>query len=377
MATATPPLEDCLRLLRGERDEQKLAGLLIAANVCRVGDVAAIVEVYRAIGSRFLHRLLNTGLGKLEGGKEEEKEAYLRLAVTVLSGLARIPEVAADEGVVSTIPLIAEIVSKSFDLTITEECFELLSLIAIASEDGVYRFCEPGVIAMIFPQISSFPDGSRCLELATHLMQLLVNKLRVDSMTMEKLQGMTSMPVRVRACSGGLLPSLFLFWHLCAPPGLGHAAHSRTPPEPAHSRTPPASADADAHAHAASLRRRARRQPAPTRTPPASADADAHAARLQLSLVQPPATSHAARTPLQPRRAHGLLQPRRAHGLLQPRRAHGLLQPRRAAIMSSSSSEGDAFSKQGAIRDRDRKNPILWWGSYVHLLMSIPKRETG
>ncbi|KAG8072777.1 hypothetical protein GUJ93_ZPchr0006g41107 [Zizania palustris] len=193
MATATPPLEDCLRLLRGERDEQKLAGLLIAANVCRAGDVAAVVEVYRAVGSRFLRRLLNTGLGKLEGGKEEEREAYLRLAVTVLSGLARIPEVAADEGVVSTIPLIAEIVSKSSDLTITEECFELLSLIAIASEDGVYRFCEPGVIAMIFPQISSFPDGSRCLELATHLMQLLVNKLRVDSMTVEKLQGMTSM----------------------------------------------------------------------------------------------------------------------------------------------------------------------------------------
>ncbi|KAG8084952.1 hypothetical protein GUJ93_ZPchr0010g10367 [Zizania palustris] len=79
------------------------------------------------------------------------------------------------------------------DLTITKECFELLSLIAIASEDGVYRFCEPGVIAMIFPQISSFPDGSRCLELATHLMQLLVNKLRVDGMTVEKLQGMTSM----------------------------------------------------------------------------------------------------------------------------------------------------------------------------------------
>ncbi|KAL5212003.1 hypothetical protein ABZP36_022850 [Zizania latifolia] len=193
MATTTPPLEDCLRLLRGERDEQKLAGLLIAANVCRAGDVAAVVEVYRAVGSRFLRRLLNTGLGKVEGGKEEEREAYLRLAVTVLSGLARIPEVAADEGVVSTMPLIAEIISKSSDLTITEECFELLSLIAIASEDGVYRFSEPGVIDMIFPQISSFPDGSRCLELATHLMQLLVNKLRVDSMTVEKLQGMTSM----------------------------------------------------------------------------------------------------------------------------------------------------------------------------------------
>lgn len=49
----------------------------------------------------------------MESGKEEDREAYLRLSVTVLSGLARFPEVAADEGVVSTVPLIAEIVSKS------------------------------------------------------------------------------------------------------------------------------------------------------------------------------------------------------------------------------------------------------------------------
>lgn len=56
---------------------------------------------------------LAAGLGKVEGGKEEEREAYLRLSVTVLAGLARVPEVAADEGVVSTVPLIAEVVSKS------------------------------------------------------------------------------------------------------------------------------------------------------------------------------------------------------------------------------------------------------------------------
>ncbi|XP_040376742.1 uncharacterized protein LOC102708695 [Oryza brachyantha] len=191
-AVAAPALEDCLRLLRGERDEQKLAGLLVAANVCRAGDAAAVVEVYRAVGPRFLRRLINTGLGKVEGGKEEEREAYLRLAVTVLSGLARIPEVAADEGVVSTVPLIAEIVSKSSDLTITEECFELLSLIAIASDGGAYKFCEPGVMD-IFLQISNFPDGSRCSELAIHLMQLLVHKLRLDNLSVEKLQAMAGM----------------------------------------------------------------------------------------------------------------------------------------------------------------------------------------
>nr|CAB3451378.1 unnamed protein product [Digitaria exilis] len=193
MDASAPPLDDCLRLLRGERDEQKLAGLLVAANVCRAGDADAVRKVYDAAGPRFLRRLLNTGLGKVEGGKEEEREAYLRLAVTVLAGLARAPEVAADEGVVSTVPLVAEVVSKSTDPAITEECFELLSLIAIASEDGAYKFCEPGVIDMIFLQVPSLPDGSKCIELAINLMRLLVHKLKVDSMSVEKLQGMTSM----------------------------------------------------------------------------------------------------------------------------------------------------------------------------------------
>jgi hypothetical protein len=61
MAASGPPLEDCLRLLRGERDEQKLAGLLVATNLCRAGDSDAVSKVYRAVGPRFLRRLLNTG----------------------------------------------------------------------------------------------------------------------------------------------------------------------------------------------------------------------------------------------------------------------------------------------------------------------------
>ena len=35
--------------------------------------------------------------------------------------------------------------------------------------------------------------GSKCIELAINLMQLLVHKLKVDNMSVEKLQGMTSM----------------------------------------------------------------------------------------------------------------------------------------------------------------------------------------
>ncbi|CAD6263434.1 unnamed protein product [Miscanthus lutarioriparius] len=34
-------------------------------------------------------------------------------------------------------------------------------------------------------------------------------------------------------------------------------------------------------------------------------------------------------------------------------------------------SEGQSFSKPGAIRDRDRKNPILWWGAYGGLTYEL------
>jgi len=62
------------------------------------------------------------------------------------------------------------------DPAITEECFELLSLIAIASEDGAYKFCEPGVIDMIFLQILSLTDGIKfsCLYLVVNF----ISKLR-------------------------------------------------------------------------------------------------------------------------------------------------------------------------------------------------------
>lgn len=35
--------------------------------------------------------------------------------------------------------------------------------------------------------------GSKCVELAINLLQLLVHKLKVDTMSAEKLQGMTKM----------------------------------------------------------------------------------------------------------------------------------------------------------------------------------------
>lgn len=54
-------LEDCLKLLRGERDEQKLAGLLLVTKLIQADDNALVIKVYEAVGTRFLGRLLMTG----------------------------------------------------------------------------------------------------------------------------------------------------------------------------------------------------------------------------------------------------------------------------------------------------------------------------
>jgi len=59
--TQSPNLEDCLKLLKGERDEQRLAGLLLVTKFCKAEDHYSLRRVYDAVGPRFLYRLLRTG----------------------------------------------------------------------------------------------------------------------------------------------------------------------------------------------------------------------------------------------------------------------------------------------------------------------------
>lgn len=60
-SSSSPLLEDCLKLLKGERDEQRLAGLLLVTKFCKSDDAVSIRRVYDAVGVRFLDRLLRTG----------------------------------------------------------------------------------------------------------------------------------------------------------------------------------------------------------------------------------------------------------------------------------------------------------------------------
>ncbi|XP_059658206.1 uncharacterized protein LOC132304506 [Cornus florida] len=178
----SPSLEDCLKLLKGERDEQRLAGLLLVTKFCKGDDHASIRKVFDAVGIRFLDRLLQTGLGKgsVSASGDDNRNAYLQLSVTVLAAFCRVPEIASSKDMVLKIPLILEIMSKELDSCVVEECYEFLFLVSSACEDGVSSLYESGGMKVLASQMVNFSDGSHLLELAMRLVQLIISKLSLD-----------------------------------------------------------------------------------------------------------------------------------------------------------------------------------------------------
>ncbi|KHG18103.1 Neurochondrin [Gossypium arboreum] len=172
-------LQDCLKLLKGERDEQRLAGLLLVTKSCKSDDLVSIRAIYDAVGPHFLDRLLRTGLGKgvVSSGSGENRDAYLQLSVTVLSAFCRVSEIASSKEMVSKVPMIFEVMSMKSGMPVLEECYEFLYLVSTASEDGLTAVYESGGIKLLAHQMSALPDGSRLMELATKLVQLMLKKL--------------------------------------------------------------------------------------------------------------------------------------------------------------------------------------------------------
>ncbi|KAK6927591.1 Neurochondrin [Dillenia turbinata] len=179
----SPELENCLKLLKGERDEQRLAGLLLVTKFCNKDDQASILKVYNAVGVRFLDRLLRTGMGKASvGGKgDDNRDAYLKLSVTVLAAFCRVPDIASSKDMVLKIPLFLEILSNKPDPSVIEECFEFVFLVSSASDDGVTTLYESGGLKVVASHISTFPDGSYLMEVSMRLMQLILTKLSPDN----------------------------------------------------------------------------------------------------------------------------------------------------------------------------------------------------
>ncbi|KAH9301029.1 hypothetical protein KI387_012612, partial [Taxus chinensis] len=171
-------LEECLKLLRGERDEQRLAGLLLATKFCQGDDKDSVIKVFNAMGIRFLDRLLMTGIGKSTGNipNKDQQEAYLQLALTIFAAFCRVPELASLDDVISKVPIILEILSNKPEQSVSVECCECLLEIATASEKGFLALYEARALHTVATHVYHSPADSQSIQLAMRLMQFLLAK---------------------------------------------------------------------------------------------------------------------------------------------------------------------------------------------------------
>ncbi|KAI4341920.1 hypothetical protein MLD38_026589 [Melastoma candidum] len=172
----SPSLGDCLKLLRGERDEQRLAGLLLATKFSKGDDLSSLRAIYDAVGVRFLDRLLRTGLKRGCSGGGENGDAYLQLSATLLAAFCRVPDIASSQEMLSKIPLFLEILNTEGGSSILEEVFEFLYLVISANEGAVAAFFENEGAKVLAPHISTLPDDSHLLEVVVKIEQLLATK---------------------------------------------------------------------------------------------------------------------------------------------------------------------------------------------------------
>ncbi|CAN0840940.1 ncdn [Linum grandiflorum] len=189
----TPSIADCLKLLKGERDEQRLAGLLLVTKVCKRDDLSSLRAVYDTVDVRFLDRLFKTGMGKgpATGSGVDNRDAYLQLTVTIVAAFCRVPEIAASEYMVAKIPMILKIMTES-DAPILEECCEILYLVATSSEDGVSVFYESDGLKVIASRMHTIPDGSHTVELLIKMLRHILSKLPQDFITSNHLSDLAT-----------------------------------------------------------------------------------------------------------------------------------------------------------------------------------------
>jgi hypothetical protein len=137
-------MDECLKLLHGANDEQRLVGLLLATKIVKGDDLHAVRRVFDAIGFPFLNRLLRTGTGQAKGPSGEaigqndkvQQQAYLHLALIIISAFCRLPELAAMDESISKVSIFVETLSSKEDELATGDCLECLLAIGSASEKG-------------------------------------------------------------------------------------------------------------------------------------------------------------------------------------------------------------------------------------------------
>ncbi|KAF5726260.1 neurochondrin [Tripterygium wilfordii] len=143
---------------------------------------------------RNLHKtIIGMGKGVISGGGSDNRDAYLQLSVTILAAFGCVPEIASSEYMILKIPLVLEIMSKESRSHVLEECYEFLYLVSSSSEDGAATLYESDGMKVLASQMPTFPDGSRIMEFAMRLVQLIVNKLSLATISNGYLSELTMM----------------------------------------------------------------------------------------------------------------------------------------------------------------------------------------
>ncbi|KAK9830359.1 hypothetical protein WJX72_011255 [[Myrmecia] bisecta] len=161
---ASASLQQCLQLLKGPSDEKRFVGLLLVTKLLPAGDDNTIRAVYKAIGSRFLQRLLlplQSQQGREAAPADAEgiqkQRATCELALAVLSSICRVPELAQAGDVVDKVPLLIKVVKSgglarllqhsgatqpppaegaASDAAAVQDALECLTAIATAGQEG-------------------------------------------------------------------------------------------------------------------------------------------------------------------------------------------------------------------------------------------------
>ncbi|KAI3683967.1 hypothetical protein L1987_84484 [Smallanthus sonchifolius] len=156
-------IEDILKLLKGERDEQRLAGLLLATKFCENG----------------------MGKGSTTDNRQDNQDAYLKLSLTILVAFVRVSSITSLDDMVNKIPIILEILSKELGPPLVEECLEILYLVLTTHNCGVEIYYKAGGLTIIRPHMSNSPQGSCTRELATKLFEFTLMHISMDTLKKE------------------------------------------------------------------------------------------------------------------------------------------------------------------------------------------------
>ncbi|EFJ14768.1 hypothetical protein SELMODRAFT_423365 [Selaginella moellendorffii] len=188
-------LDECLKLLRGSNDEQRLVGLLLATKFVSGGDAQAVHEVFDAIGFQFVDRLLRTericvGLGHFATHeKEMQQHDYLKLGISILAAFCRIPELASSSDVIDKVPVYVEVLSAK---DVSVDASECLLGIAAASDKGFVAVCQSRVFQAIGSLLQNAAPEAQEVVAVVKLLYFLVTRLTMEGKTSEYAQGLAS-----------------------------------------------------------------------------------------------------------------------------------------------------------------------------------------